>query len=163
MIRALCSFSCLFIIAPAPAGLGSSSALSMAAQVKAPKPAKAIVLRGCVVCLDDAGRPSKTCDEGAHRFGFQASDTTLYSFLPTDSLAEMFEDPLVRERTLQITANPIGDTRLELIKVLSVRDGKLYDIFYFCDVCNITAYAPGPCACCRKEMELKETPAPEPE
>ena len=159
MIRALCWFQCSLMITLALAGPASS----MASQAKTPKPAKEVVVRGHVVCLDDKGRPSKTCVEGAHRFGLQTPDNKLYSFLATDSLAEMFEDPLVRERTLQITANPIGDTRLELIKVLSVRDGKLYDIFYFCDVCNITAYAPGPCACCRKEMELKETPAPEPE
>ena len=159
MIRTLCSIICSLTISQALAAPASS----MASQAKSSKAAKEIVVRGHVVCLDDKGRPSKTCVEGAHRFGLRTSDNKLYSFLTADSLAEMFEDPIVRERTLQITGNPIGDNRLELIKVLSIRDGKLYDIFYFCDVCNITAYAPGPCACCRKEMELKETPALEPE
>ncbi len=141
----------------------AASASSMAFQIKAGKQAKEIVVRGHVVCLGEAGQPSTACAEGAHRFGLQTSGNKLYSFLSTDSMAEMFEDPAVRGLVLQITGNPAGDNRLEIIKVLSVHDGKLFDIFYFCDVCNITAYAPGPCACCRKELELKETPAPETE
>jgi len=122
-----------------------------------------ITLRGHAMCLDEQGKPSKTCAEDAHRFGFQTSDNKLYLLLATDSMAEMFESPAVRERLLQITATPRDDNRLELIKILSVHDGKLFDIFFFCDVCNITAYAPGPCACCRKELELKETPVSVPE
>ena len=133
----------------------SQSAKSLKSQVQE------ITLRGHAICLDEQGKPSTTCTEGAHRFGFQTSDNKLYSFLAADSMAEMFESSAVRERLLQITAASRGDNRLELIKILSVREGKLYDIFFFCDVCNITAYAPGPCACCRKELELKETPAPE--
>ncbi len=43
---------------------------------------------------------------------------------------------------------------------LETGDGKLHDVHYYCEVCNITAYAPGLCPCCRREMELKETPVP---
>jgi hypothetical protein len=35
------------------------------------------------------------------------------------------------------------------------RDGKLKLITYFCDVCNIRAYIPGPCACCQRETTLE--------
>lgn len=37
-------------------------------------------------------------------------------------------------------------------------DGKLKMITYWCDVCYIRAYAPGPCVCCQKDtdVELKE-------
>jgi rubrerythrin len=47
---------------------------------------------------------------------------------------------------------------LELIKVQSIREGKLYDIYYFCEICNIREYAPGLCPCCRNELEFRETP-----
>ena len=38
---------------------------------------------------------------------------------------------------------------------LLVRDGgKLKMITYWCDVCYIRAYAPGPCVCCQKDTDL---------
>lgn len=33
--------------------------------------------------------------------------------------------------------------------------GKVKIITYYCDVCNIRAYVPGPCACCQKETTLE--------
>jgi len=43
------------------------------------------------------------------------------------------------------------------------QDGKIRLITYFCDVCNIRAYTPGPCACCQKEttLELRDPDAPQ--
>jgi len=39
---------------------------------------------------------------------------------------------------------------------LLVRDhGSLKMITYWCDVCSIRAYAPGPCVCCQKETTLE--------
>jgi hypothetical protein len=32
--------------------------------------------------------------------------------------------------------------------------GKLKMITYWCDVCYIRAYAPGPCVCCQKDTEI---------
>jgi hypothetical protein len=63
----------------------------------------------------------------------------------------------VRERELQITARLREGNQLETIKVQSVKDGKLYDIYYFCDICSIRAYTPGLCPCCRNELEFRET------
>jgi hypothetical protein len=34
------------------------------------------------------------------------------------------------------------------------KDGHLKMITYWCDVCNIRAYTPGPCVCCQKETTL---------
>jgi hypothetical protein len=36
----------------------------------------------------------------------------------------------------------------------AVENGKVKLITYFCDVCNIRANTPGPCACCQKETVL---------
>ena len=120
-----------------------------------------IVVRGRVVCLDSAGRPLNSlfaCDETNRSFGFSTKDGKLYKFLPADAMTAMFTDMRVRQRDLQITARLRAGDQLELIKVQSVKEGKLYDIFYFCEVCNIRAYAPGPCPCCRNELEFRETP-----
>jgi hypothetical protein len=34
------------------------------------------------------------------------------------------------------------------------KDGSLKLITYWCDVCNIRAFTPGPCVCCQKETTL---------
>ena len=35
------------------------------------------------------------------------------------------------------------------------QDGRVQLITYYCDVCSIRAYTPGPCACCQKETTLE--------
>ena len=34
------------------------------------------------------------------------------------------------------------------------KDGKLKLITYWCDICSIRAYTPGPCVCCQRETTL---------
>jgi rubrerythrin len=112
------------------------------------------VVRGRIYAPDDKQPP--------HLFSFESVDGKSYRFLPNDVMTAMFADRRVRDRELQITARLHPGSRLEVIKVQAARGGKLYDLYYFCEVCNITAYAPGPCPCCREEMEFRETPTPEP-
>jgi hypothetical protein len=119
------------------------------------------VVRGRAICLDEAGRETDTlfgCNEASHHFGFAGKNGRLYKFSATDTMTAMFSDPRVRQRDLQVTARLRAGDQLELIKVQSIKEGKLYDIFYFCEVCNIKAYAPGLCPCCRNELEFRETP-----
>jgi hypothetical protein len=120
-----------------------------------------VVVRGRAVCLDSTGRERDSffgCDEANNLFGFASKAGKLYKFLPGDAMTAMFTDIRVRQRELQVTARLHSGYRLEVIKVQSVKEGKLYDIFYYCEVCNIKSYAPGLCPCCRNELEFKETP-----
>ncbi|HEV8130209.1 MAG TPA: hypothetical protein VGQ81_03085 [Acidobacteriota bacterium] len=149
---------CLLLLLATASSLHSVST-ALAEQLKDSKTPLDIMIRGRVVCLDPAAQASasqKDCSQTPHSFGFLGSGGKLYRFLPTDSATDIFEDGRVRAQDLEITARPHPNRQLELIKVLAVKQGKLYDIFYFCDICNITAYAPGPCPCCRREMELRE-------
>jgi len=119
------------------------------------------VVRGRAVCLDGAGREADSlfgCNEASHHFGFAGKDGRLYKLSATDTMTAMFSDPRVRQRELQVTARLRAGDQLEVIKVQSIKEGKLYDIFYFCEVCNIKAYAPGLCPCCRNDLEFRETP-----
>ena len=120
-----------------------------------------VVVRGHAVCLDSTGRESDSffgCEDANHAFGFASKTGKLYRFLPGDAMTAMFSDTRVRQRELQVTARLQSNDRLEVIKVQSIKEGRLYDIFYYCDVCNIKSYAPGLCPCCRNELEFKETP-----
>lgn len=113
-----------------------------------------VILRGRVKCLAPA------CDTDSGRVEFTATTGQLYTFVEGDELALIFQDPRVRSRELQISARLHAKERLEIIKVKSVVNGRLHDLYYFCEVCNITAYAPGPCPCCRNELEFFEKPLP---
>ncbi len=117
------------------------------------------VVRGRVVCLDPRGlHDAVGCSDATPYFGLVSADGKRYKFLSSDSSTAMFADSRVRQRELQVTAKLLPDDKLEIITVQSIRDGKLYDLYYFCELCNITAYAPGPCVCCRQELEFRETP-----
>jgi hypothetical protein len=115
--------------------------------------------RGRVACLDQAGQ-RQACGPAANRFALETGDGKLYLFLAKDPLAAIFEDPRVRGQEVVVKARPRPDGAVEIVKVYSAKQGKLHDVHYFCEICNITAYAPGLCPCCRREMELKETPVP---
>lgn len=120
-----------------------------------------VVTKGRVGCLDAQGRPVDSpfaCNQPNPRFGLASREGKLYKFLPTDTMTPVFTDSRVRERELQITGRLHGADQLELIKVQSIIEGKLYDIYYFCELCNIKAYTPGLCPCCRNELEFRETP-----
>jgi hypothetical protein len=119
------------------------------------------VLRGRAICLDSAGREAEAlfgCNQASHRFGFAGKDGRLYKFSAADTMTATFSDPRVRQRELQVTARLRAGDQLEVIKVQSIKEGKLYDIFYFCEICNIKAYAPGLCPCCRNDLGFRETP-----
>jgi hypothetical protein len=137
------------------------SPIAEARQLKDADASALVVIRGRAVCLDEAGGQTDAlfgCDNRTRRFGVLDKNAKLYRFDPADSSTAVFTDERVRARDLQITARLNSTKQLELIKVQSVREGKLYDIYYFCEICNIRAYAPGPCPCCQNELEFRETP-----
>ncbi len=136
-----------------------ASSLLLADEARNVGEIREVLVRGHIVCLNWTGRSSDSeqdCSELPHLFGLQTSDGKLFRFLPTDSATAMFEDSRVRAQQLQISTRLYPENQLEIIKVYAVKAGKLYDIYYYCEVCSITAYAPGPCPCCRQEMELRE-------
>ena len=150
---------------PAFAFSGVSAGMSRKAvsqQVAPSEEYKEITVRGRVVCVDGSGKRvtgEGECDLHKQRLGFAAADGKLFTFWREDTLGAMLADPRVSKYVLQLIARLHMKDQLETIKIQAVREGKLYDLFYFCHVCNITAYAPGPCPCCYAELEFIERPA----
>ena len=125
---------------------------------------KEITVKGRVACLDASTRrlvAAGDCDLQKKRLGFLASDGKLFTFWSEDTAGAMLADPRVSKYQLQLTARVHLRDQLETIRVQALREGTLYELFYFCHVCNITAYAPGPCPCCYQELEFIERPATE--
>ncbi len=140
-------------------GLAALAAIATAA-VEEP-----ITVQGRAVCLDPEGvaisdAADARCDDPASgvAFALRTGSGELYRFLADDPQAGMMVDPRVRARTLSVTGWRRGEDALEILHVYSIREGRLHDIHYRCDVCNITATAPGPCWCCGQDFELREEP-----
>jgi hypothetical protein len=137
-----------------------------AAQDSTPSPgeAKTSSLRGRVVCLTEElnklHQVLTDCENRGHAYSLKTIDGKFHPFLPTDSAAAVWLDERLRQRDLQVTARIFPQTTLiEVIKFQSWRDGKLHDLYYFCDVCMITTHKPGPCDCCQDPVVFRETPA----
>ncbi|HEY2933212.1 MAG TPA: hypothetical protein VGK99_15835 [Acidobacteriota bacterium] len=116
-----------------------------------------VTVRGRALCVNGTRQP-EPCSSSAEQFVLQTSEGKIYRFLKEDPSTAILTDPRVRERELQVSARRRPEDHLEIIKVYSVRQDRIFDLYYFCEVCNITAYAPGLCPCCRREMEFRETP-----
>ncbi|GAB4116213.1 MAG: hypothetical protein Kow001_17020 [Acidobacteriota bacterium] len=118
-----------------------------------------VALRGHVECIGP-DRQSVPCRSDSRDFAFRTESGERYFFLADDDRTRMFHDPRVREKLLEIRAWDRGGGNLELVRVYSIKDGKLFDLHYYCSVCSIRSYAGGPCWCCQQEFELRETPLP---
>src|SRR5262249_38051562 len=138
---------------------------ALAARQHEPDAHRLVILKGRVVCFDASGHavaPEAECKPDGSSFVLTSVDGKQYRFLSGDVETAIFSDPRVRQRELQITGRLHSDDQVELIRVQSIKGSKLYDIFYYCELCNIKAYAPGLCPCCRNEMEFREMPSQAP-
>jgi len=119
-----------------------------------------LTIEGTVVCATEQGSvlPSADTCSGSHNYALRTQGK-VYFFLKQDPRAEIFHDARVRARRLRISGWARPGNRIEIIKLQSVREGLLYDLYYFCETCNIKALVGGPCPCCQADLEFRETPA----
>lgn len=73
-------------------------------------------------------------------------------------LLHVLEDKRLMNQELQLEGTPGPDGSFVVSRIYAVRDGKLYKIQYYCQVCNIIYVQPGHCYCCGRETELQEVP-----
>ena len=73
-------------------------------------------------------------------------------------LLHTLEDKRLAGREVRVEGEPKPDGSFEAWKFFTVRDGKLYRVRYYCQICNIEALEPGRCVCCQRPTELQELP-----
>ena len=125
-------------------------------------PSQQVTVRGKVFCLDESGHRlglDHDCSKGTHLYEMVTTDKKVFKFSPDDVLTAMFKESKVRKLELQILGELHDKNLLEIASLLAIHDGKLYDIFYYCDICSITAFGPGDCPCCYNPLEFREKPA----
>ena len=144
---------------------GAVSFPTLAQEGLKPSGAPQIVsLRGRVICLtEELQKPyqiTPDCDARGHVYTLKTAEGKFYPFLPVDAADAIWTDERFRQRELQVTARTFPNTDfIEVIKLQSWRNGKLHNLYYFCDVCYISSHKPGPCECCQAPYEFRETPA----
>jgi len=73
-------------------------------------------------------------------------------------LLHTLEDKRLLSRELRLVGTVQPDGSFQVRKIFTVRDGRLYRVQYYCDVCNIVAVEPGRCVCCQRPTKLQEIP-----
>jgi hypothetical protein len=88
------------------------------------------------------------------------ADGTVYTLVKDDASRLLFVDPNLHDRTVRLTARLLPGTRVLVVeKVQTVKVGKVYDVDYWCENCQLAATEPGKCKCCGGDTVLRELPA----
>jgi len=125
--------------------------------------------RGKLVCLAEEMRDRYKADVPPvhdHILGLRldeakppAKDVPAYvTILRTPMSAALFSDERFRAHTVVLSGRIFPGTSLfEVSRTRWIRDDKLEDVYYWCEVCAIRTVDPGPCACCQGKVELRES------
>lgn len=88
------------------------------------------------------------------------ADGLVYTLVKDDTTRLLFLDPLLKNREVRLTAKVLPGTHtLVVSKVQTVSKGKVFDVMYWCDQCQLAATEPGPCKCCGGQTVFLELPA----
>ena len=89
---------------------------------------------------------------------FRSEAGTVYPLVSNRMSSALFLDTNLLSRTLLIkgTLEPRGTNLTVTGNLHSIHDGKIYELFCYCDVCTIQGIDPGPCMCCREPVHLVE-------
>lgn len=123
--------------------------LSAAAQDPAPRPTPIapapVEIRGTLVALADQAVALRS---GGKEIRLAGKDERIKAILGDERLLG---------KELEATGHWLEkDRKLEVQELHSLRRGKRHEIMYFCEICNIWAFQPGPCVCCQEPVELRE-------
>jgi hypothetical protein len=73
-------------------------------------------------------------------------------------LLHTLQDKRLADREIRVEGEWQPDGTLRVNHFYTMRDGKLFRVRYFCEICNIEALEPGNCVCCQQPTELQEIP-----
>jgi hypothetical protein len=73
-------------------------------------------------------------------------------------LLHTLQDKRLEDREVRLEGTIEPDGAFEVERLFTVKDGKLFKVRYYCEICNIAAVEPGNCVCCQRPTELQEIP-----
>lgn len=140
--------------------LGSTRGFAVSGVESEAPPASSpnFVVEGLLVCLD-GDLKEIACKDENERYGLKTAKGLIYALQDHENVAALHLEKRLKTRQFRLTLRRNSNSPLwDLVKSQLIRDGKVYDFHYFCEVCNITTRAPGLCMCCREETEYRESP-----
>ncbi len=130
---------------------------------KAPPAAKSQDFNGKVVPLTEVLQKAGARldpDAAPHWLALVTADGKVYPIVKDDGGRMFFKDKRLLNRPMRLTGRLIpGSNLLQVTNVHSYRNGKLHDVYYWCDICSIRGYELHNCDCCGDLMVLREEPA----
>jgi hypothetical protein len=130
----------------------------------APEPA-AVEVHGRLICIPELMQERYGADlptDHEHILGFRTGNDRVFTLLRTKLSEALFADPALREKELLLKGKIYPGTQiLDVTLMRSVKDGRVYDLYYWCDICAIKSVVPGTCMCCQEDVVLKEIPLEE--
>jgi hypothetical protein len=98
-------------------------------------------------------------DAASHLLALVTDDGTVYPLIKDAGTRMLFQDPVLLDRPMRLTGRVLPKTNLlQAVNVHSYRQGKLHEVYYWCDICTIRGYEKTKCGCCGAPMELREVP-----
>jgi len=98
-------------------------------------------------------------DAGPSWLALVAADGKTYPLIKDSGSRMFFKDKRLLNQPMRLTGKLFdGANLLQVVNVHSIKDGKLHDVYYWCEVCTIRAYEDKICECCGAPMEFREVP-----
>ncbi len=139
-----------------------ATALPAAPPTPAPAaPERAQAIDGKVVPLADALKKlGVKPDADTAGVALVTADGTVFTLVKEEKTRLLFLDKQLHNRDVRLTAKVLPGTRvLSVERVQTLKDGKAFNVDYWCDQCQLESVEPGPCKCCGGETVLRELPA----
>jgi hypothetical protein len=109
-----------------------------------------VTMRGRVTC------EAAPADASTQMCTFTTQDGKKYALVRVVTSRALFEDANLRSKDLEVTGQVDNTGKLEIIQMRSVKNGVLYDVYYWCETCHIRSPFGGDCWCCFQPFEFKE-------
>jgi hypothetical protein len=116
------------------------------------------VIEGKVVPLANALKKlGAKPDADSAGVAFVTADGIVYTLVKDDVSRLLFLDKQLHKRDVRLTGKRLPGTQiLKVEKVQTVKAGKVFDVDYWCENCQLAYPQPGKCMCCGSETELRE-------
>jgi hypothetical protein len=95
-----------------------------------------------------------------NQLSFKTQSGDIYQLIKTPQAEALFADTNLYSKVLVLKGNVAEPSHTFAVtgNFHSLKNGKLHDLYYYCDVCSIKTSIPGLCLCCREPVRLVEEP-----
>lgn len=90
----------------------------------------------------------------------ETADHKSYTVSGDEFTKAQMADLKLNGREMELDGRFTSPNHFEASRIYTVKNGKRYDVTYWCDVCSIRTHMPGRCMCCQGPTELQEIPIP---